>query len=121
MIAVAQVIREHRGVVARTLRETFGVGLSDLGDGLTWGEAKLLIEEASADTGTALGAVLAGWAYPASTRQLIALVATIRDRKATKKLMPWALPDPRKSKTTADAAEVAEAQAAMEAGLVFSS
>jgi hypothetical protein len=47
------------------------VGLSDLGDGFSWGEAKLLIEEAAADPGTAFGAELAGWAYPASLRELL--------------------------------------------------
>ncbi|KIP93379.1 hypothetical protein RU09_06080 [Microbacterium sp. MEJ108Y] len=121
MIAVARVIREHRGIVARTLRETFGVGISDLGDGLTWGEAKLLLEEASDDTGTALGAKLAGWAYRASTRELLSLIAGIGDAKAAKKLMPWVLPDPRRTTSTADAAELAEAQAALDEGLVFSS
>ncbi|WP_136036969.1 hypothetical protein [Microbacterium sp. K35] len=120
MIAVARAIREHRGSVARTLRETFGVGISDLGDGLTWGEARLLIEEASADPGTHLGAKLAGWSYPATTRELLSLVAELGP-KASKKLVPWVLPDPRRTTTTADAAEVAEAQADMEAGLVFAS
>jgi hypothetical protein len=119
MIAVARVIREHRGTVARTLRETFGVGISDLGDGLTWGEAKLLLEEASGDTGTALGAKLAGWSYRASTREMLSLIAEIGDAKASKKLMPWVLPDPRRSGSTADAVEVAAAQAELEAGLVF--
>ncbi|WP_247956453.1 hypothetical protein [Microbacterium galbinum] len=118
MIAVAQIIREHRGVAARTLR-AFGVGISDLGDGLLWGEAKLLLEGAAADPSTLLGAELAGWAYPASTLDLLTLIASIGDSKASKKLMPWALP--RQNKQTADAAEIAEAQAALDDGLVFSS
>lgn len=120
MIAVAQIIREHRGSVVRTLRETFGVGISDLGDGLTWGEARDLIHEAAADPGTHLGAKLAGWSYPATTRQLLSLIAELGP-KASKKLVPWVLPDPRRTTTTADAAEIAEAQADMEAGLVFAS
>ncbi|OIU88662.1 hypothetical protein [Microbacterium sp. AR7-10] len=117
MIAVAQIIREHRGVAARTLR-AFGVGISDLGDRLLWGEAKLLLEGAAVDPSTPLGAELAGWAYPASTLELLSLMAQIGDQKAAKKLMPWALP---KNEPTADAAEVAEAQAALDEGLVFSS
>jgi hypothetical protein len=120
MIAVARVIREHRGIVARTLRETFGVGISDLGDGLTWGEARDLLEEASADPGTHLGAKLAGWSYPATTRQLLSLIAELGPN-ASKKLVPWVLPDPNRKTSTADAEEVAEAQAALDTGLVFSS
>lgn len=117
MIQVAQIIREHRGVAARTLR-AFGVGISDLGDRLLWGEAKLLLEGAAHDTSTLLGAELAGWAYPASTVELLSLLAQVGDAKVSKKLMPWALP---KNEAGADAAEVAEAQAALDEGLVFSS
>lgn len=117
MIAVAQIIREHRGVAARTLR-AFGVGISDLGDRLLWGEAKLLLEGAAEDTSTLLGAELAGWAYPASTVELLSLIAQIGNEKAAKKLMPWALP---KNEPSADAAEIAEAQAALDEGLIFSS
>jgi hypothetical protein len=40
------------------------------------------------------------------------------DQKASKKLMPWALP---KNERSADAAEIAEAQAALDDGLIFSS
>ena len=103
--------------MTRTLRETFSVGLSDLGDGLTWGEAKILIEEAAADPSTHLGAELAGWAYPASTPDLISLVAQIRDEKAVKKLMPWALKVA--TGTTATPEEVEAAQAELEQGIVF--
>lgn len=94
------------------------MGLSDLGGAVSWGEAITLLHEAAADPGTHLGAQLAGWAYPASTRELLSLVAELGP-KASKKLVPWALPDPRRTTTTADAAEIAEAQAEMEAGLVF--
>lgn len=118
MIAVAQTIRTHRPLVARTLRETAGVGLSDLGDGLTWGEAKILLEEYASDPSTHLGAALAGWAYPASTPDLIALIAQIRDEKASKKLMPWVLK--LSPKQSAPAAEVALAEAELESGIVFS-
>jgi hypothetical protein len=121
MIAVARLIREHRGPVARTLRETYGVGLSDLGGGLTWGEARTLIEEAAADGGTALGAALAGWAYTATTADLLNLIATIGDRKAAMKVMPWAMPNPRSSAPTASAEEIAKAQAELEDGIVFAS
>ena len=120
MIAVARVISERRGTIARTLRESFGVGLSDLGDGLSWGEAKLLIEEASADPGTALGAELADWAYPATVPALLGIIAQIGNEKAARKVMPWTLTLSRKK--TADQAtpdELAAAVADLEAGIVF--
>jgi hypothetical protein len=118
MIAVARLIREHRGAVTRTMRENFGVGLTDLGDGLTWGEAHTLLVEAAADPSTALGAKLAGWAYPASIPQLLVLIA--HTGKASKKVMPWALKVPRaEDQATPD--EVAAAQADLEDGIVFAS
>ena len=116
ILGVAQLIREHRPLVARTLRETFGVGLSDLGGALRWGEARLLIEAAAGDPGTALGAELAGWAYPASTKDLISLTAQIGDPKASKRVMPWALQRPA---STATPDEVAVAQAQLEDEIVF--
>ncbi len=99
------------------MRETFGVGLSDLGDAVLWGEAQFLIEAAATDPSTVLGAELAGWSYPASTRDLIELIATIRDEKASKKLMPWALKIDAGQK--ADPVEVAAAQDELTAGIVF--
>jgi hypothetical protein len=121
MIAVARLIREHRGAAARTLRENFGVGISDLGGGLTWGEAHTLLTEAAADTGTALGAELAGWAYPASMSQLITMIATIGDRKASQKVMPWVMKNLRDGAPSATAEELAQAQAELEDGIVFAS
>jgi hypothetical protein len=96
------------------------VGLSDLGDGLTWGEAKILLDEAAADPGTALGAKLANWAYPASLRELLTLIAQIGNEKASRKVMPWAMPLAG-SKATATAEEVAVAQAELEGSIVFAS
>ncbi len=119
MIAVARLIRDHRGPVARTLRESFGVGISDLGGGLTWGEAHTLLVEAAADTGTAIGAALAGWAYPANLRELITLIATIGDRKASQKVMPWVMKNPRGDEPGATTEEVALAQAELEDSIVF--
>lgn len=116
ILGVAQLIREHRPLVARTLRETFGAGLSDLGGALRWGEARLLLEAAAGDPGTALGAELAGWAYPASIRDLISLTAQIGDPKASKRVMPWALQRPA---TAATSDEVAVAQAELEDEIVF--
>lgn len=101
------------------MREAFGVGLSDLGDGLTWGEAKLLIEEAAADPSTALGAELAGWAYPASTPTLLALIAQIGDRNASAAVMPWEMARPGAAEDRPTADEVAVAEAALEDGIVF--
>lgn len=118
MIAVAQIIRTHTRPIARTLRETAGVGLTDLGDGLSWGEAKLLIEEYASDPSTHFGAALAGWSYPASTPDLISLIAQIRDEKAARGLMPWVLATSTERQATPD--EVAEAQAELDAEIVFS-
>lgn len=118
MIAVAQIIRERPATVARTMRESFGVGLSDLGDGLSWGEAKLLIEEAAADTSTHLGADLAGWAYPAGFRDLLSLAAVIGNEKAARKVMPWAMS--LKSEVKATPTEVAIAAAQLEDEIIFS-
>ena len=117
--AVVQLIREHRGPIARTLRETYGIGLSDLGDGVTWGEAKTLLEEAAGDGGTVFGAELAGWAYPASIPQLLMLVAQVGDWKASKKVMPWAMERPGQKNPPASAAEIAAADAELEAEIVF--
>lgn len=84
---------------------------------MSWGEARLLIEQAAEDPSTHFGAALAGWSYPASTQQLITLIATIRDEKASKKLMPWALKIDAGQK--ADPVEVAAAQDELSAGIVF--
>ena len=113
-------IREHRRTVARTLRVTFGVGLSDLGDALSWGEAKLLLEEAASDPSTALGAELANWAYPASLPDLLSLIAQVGDEKAARKVMPWAMPSPRANGSGATPDEVAAALSDLESGIVFS-
>lgn len=118
--AVVQLIKEHRVPIARTLRETHGIGLSDLGDGVTWGEAKTLLEDAAADGGTVFGAWLAGWAYPASMRELIALSAQIGDPKVSKRLMPWAMDNPRRRQAPrATPDEIATAEAELDAEYVF--
>lgn len=116
MIAVAQIIQERPRTVARTLR-SFGVGISDLGDGLSWGEAHLLIEEAAGDPSTHLGAELAGWAYPASLPDLLSLAAQIGNEKAARKVMPWVMQTGRDVQATP--AEVAIATAQLEDGIVF--
>lgn len=102
------------------MRETFGVGLSDLGGGFSWGEAKILLEEAAADPGTTFGAELAGWAYPASLRELLSLMAQIGNQKAANKVMPWVMKDPRRRESQATPDEVAAATAELEDGIVFS-
>lgn len=96
------------------------MGLSDLGDGLSWGEAKLLIEEAAGDPSTAFGAELAGWAYPATTPMLISLMAQISDQKAANAVMPWVMNNPRRHGAQATTDEVAEAAAQLEDSIVFS-
>lgn len=96
------------------------MGLSDLGDGVSWGETKILIEEAAADPGTALGANLAGWAYPATMPDLLSLMAQIGNQKVARKVMPWALKNPRDKGPHATPDEVATAVAELEDGIVFS-
>ncbi|WP_236720211.1 hypothetical protein [Rathayibacter sp. VKM Ac-2630] len=84
---------------------------------MTWGEAKALLEDAAGDPGTAFGAELAGWAYPASTLQLIGVITAATHPKSTRALMPWVLERPA---SAAPPDEVAAAQAELEAGVVFS-
>lgn len=96
------------------------MGLSDLGGGVSWGEVKTLLEEASSDTATELGAKLAGWAYRASMPELISLMAQIGDQKAAHKVMPWVMKDPRQRESQATPDEVATAAAELEDGIVFS-
>jgi hypothetical protein len=102
-------------VIARTLRERFGVGLSDLGGALKWGEARLLIEAAAGDPSTEFGADLAGWSYAADAPTLLGIV--VQAPKAWKSLMPWVMKRPESSTATAD--EIAAAEAALEAEVVF--
>ncbi|MGN7861453.1 hypothetical protein ACTJI8_12805 [Microbacterium sp. 22303] len=118
MIGVAREIREHRGTIARTLRETFGVGLSDLGGALSWGEARLLLEQAATDTSTCYGAELAGWAYPASMLDLIGIVGQHGKGALDARLMPWQMAEDAKQKPTVD--EVAVASAEFEDEILFS-
>lgn len=96
------------------------MGLSDLGGALSWGEAILLIEQYAGDTGTALGAKLAGWAYAASMPELISLMAQIGNQKAAHKVMPWVMKDPHRRGPQATPDEVATATAELEDGIVFS-
>lgn len=117
MMAVAQIVKERPETVAVTLRG-FGVGLSDLGDRLTWGECWLLLKRSAGDHATPLGAELAGWAYQASMRDLISLSAQIGDPKVSRKLMPWAIESP--GRHGASEAEVAEATAELESEFIFS-
>ncbi|WP_291053731.1 hypothetical protein [Herbiconiux sp.] len=97
------------------------MGLSDLGDALSWGEAKILLEDAAVDGGTPLGAELSGWAYQASMIELLSLMAQIGDPKVAKRVMPWALelPGRKAGAPAASAAEVAAANAELDADFVF--
>ena len=107
--------------MARTLRERFGVGLSDLGGAVSWGEALTLIESAAGDASTALGAELASWAYPATIPELISLVAQIGDQKASKKLMPWSNEMKPQRREIATETEVLEASEILEGNISFAS
>lgn len=94
------------------------MGLSDLGGALRWGEARDLIYAAAEDPSTAFGAELADWAYSASMPDLLSLAAQIGDWEAARKVMPWAIARP--GHTTATDEEIAAAEAALEAGIIFS-
>ncbi len=87
---------------------------------MTWGEAKTLLDDAAQDTGTAFGAKLAGWAYPASMRDLLTLAAQIGDWKAARRVMPWILDDPQRNHNVpASPDEIASAEAELEQEFVF--
>lgn len=116
MIAVAKLIDERPATCARTLR-AMGAGLSDLGGGLSWGEAYLLFESAAADHSTLLGAELAGWAYAASMPELISLAAQVGDAKAFKKVAPWTLGAQNNSGVTG--AEIQAAQDELADSMIF--
>ena len=73
------------------------------------------------DPSTAIGAHLAGWAYPASMQELISISAQIGDPKQSKKVMPWAMPAPGKKKSDVTEDEVAIANAELEESFVFAS
>lgn len=95
------------------------MGLSDLGDAVSWGEACVLIKRAAADPSTALGAELAGWAYPASMPELLTMIAQIPSKNAAKAVMPWSMKVPQEQ-APATPDEVAAANSALEADFVFS-
>jgi hypothetical protein len=94
------------------------VGLSDLGDAVSWGEACVLVKRAAADPSTALGAEMAGWAYPASMPELLTMIAQIPSKAAAKAVMPWSMKVPQEQ-APATPDEIAEASAALDADFVF--
>lgn len=55
---------------------------------MPWAEAVDLIDAASGDTTTELGAALAGWSYPASVPELMLVAAVVGKRAES--VMPWA-------------------------------
>ncbi|NUR79985.1 MAG: hypothetical protein HOQ21_06015 [Dermatophilaceae bacterium] len=81
-------IRDHRGAVEYDLRHRFGLGLRDIGDRLTIGEAARLIAICRTDPSSAVTAALEGWDFPISRVALALydlydlLLAAISDRKA---------------------------------------
>lgn len=98
--------------------------MSSIGtEALPWGEARDLVLSAASDTSTALGAELAGWAYPAEVLQITqALVSAAqlgrKGAKAVEKLMPWALEAKRRQAPTA--LEIAKAQKEIDEEVIFS-
>jgi hypothetical protein len=94
-----------------------GVGLSDLGGAVTWGEGWTLIEHAAADTASELHAELAGWGYAASFVDLLTLAGAVGE-KAFRKVAPWVLKRAKpEDAPTAD--EVATVQAELEESILF--
>lgn len=97
--------------------------MSAIGTGaLSWGEARDLVISAAADPSTALGAELAGWAYPATIPEITQVLMSSAQlgRKATKaagKLMPWALGAKRRKAPTAE--EIAKAQKEIDEEVIF--
>jgi hypothetical protein len=71
------------------MRASYGIGIGQIGDDVTYGEAWQLVQHALDDTSTPLCAELAEWSYPATLVQLLQLAATAGDGKTAERLMPW--------------------------------
>lgn len=97
--------------------------MSSIGtEAFPWAEAISLIMSAAADPSCALGADIAGWAYPAAMTQIIQTIflAAPLGRpglKALKKLMPWSA---QTKKPKVSAQEFAQAQKEIECEVIFS-
>lgn len=109
-------------MLAPTLRAQFGVSIDDIGDRISWGEARDLVLSAAADTSTEFGASLAGWAYPASLIELMQLSATIADNKAFQSAAPWTMGEElrRRAAEQATPDEIAVLDAQLDEEIVFS-
>lgn len=101
MTAVARMYHDHPAEVTATFRR-YGAGLDELGRGLGWHEARLLLEVDAGDTMTPLGAALAGWSYRADVPTLAILMAL--GGKGAAQLMPWAKRKPEVTSEERDAA-----------------
>lgn len=101
------------------MREQFGVSLFDVGASVSWGEAVSLARTAAEDLSTRLGAVLAGWAFPADTKWIVEMSA--KHGKQAEKIMPWTLGKRQRErealKPTAE--EVAEAEQALDDNIII--
>lgn len=109
-------------MLAPTLRARFGVSVDDIGDRVSWGEARDLILSCSADTSTEFGAHLAGWGYPSSLVELLQLAATIGNKKAFEAAAPWTMGERQRQReaATVTPGELAELEAQLDADFVFS-
>mgnify|MGYP000864785476 FL=1 len=118
MTWLAGVARDHPVELAATMRELYGVPWHAAGGpDLPWAEALSLVRAAVADTSTRLGAAHAGWAWPASQPQLLALLLQAPDQATARTLLPFDLEAPAPGESAHHDALVAQAQADLEASI----
>lgn len=111
MTWLAQIAHEYPVQLHATMREHYGVSWAHAGQPtLPWYEALQLVRAATEDSSTALGAAIAGWAYPARYVDLALILAV--GGKAAQKVMPYELAAPRRREQTRDATPVDELEAA---------
>lgn len=91
-----------------TLRETFGVSLTELGDSLPHGELAALLRLAVADPSTRLGAKVQKWSYPATIPELMQ-VSSLVDKNKRDQVLPWGMyaAEEERAKRRVTAADVA--------------
>ena len=109
MTWVAQLYRDHPLEVIGTLRETFGVSLSELGDTLPEGELVALLKLAVEDPSTRLGAKVNKWAYRATIPELMQ-VSSLTDKNKRDQALPWGMwaAEEERAKRRVTSADVAE-------------
>lgn len=82
--------RDYRAAFTATFREKFHVSPHEIGKSMPWSEACDLLEIALDDTSTPIAAALAGWRYPASIPDLVAMASRLGEKG--KSVLPWEHP-----------------------------